>query len=140
MNRVCKILFFAGALIILAAASWAWSFFGPRGFTNQKAIWSAMQGVEAEYRDKEIATPFLLTVSAAGYPLHLVAFRTSSETLPYMWVELSLEWKIEESSDHFFRMGGNVKPLVACAAVQKLITQEKVTQAAQRFLNENCQP
>jgi hypothetical protein len=128
----------AAALSMLGLSIWAWGFFGPRGFTEQKAIWATMQEVELRYRDKNIATPFLLTVPAAGYPLHLTALQTGDKNFPYSWVELSLQWKIDGSHEQFFMMGPD-KPVVPCAAVQELMSREKMTVAAQHFLTANCQ-
>jgi hypothetical protein len=122
----------------IAIAIWAYKFFGPQGITEQKAIAGKIQGIEWEYRYKNLATPFLLTATAAGYPLRLVALPTNDRHFPYLWLELSLQWQLDETKDQFFEIG-TAKPIVSCAAVRKLLDTEKVTLAAQRFLQDNCQ-
>jgi len=130
------------AILAAGMAIWAYGFFGPRGITEQKAIWGSMQGIEWKYRDKQLATPFLLTIPTAGYTLHLLALSTRNKRFPYLWLELSLQWKLDDSPNQFFMMNIETpldRPVVSCIAIDKLLARENVTPAATRFLKNSCQ-
>jgi|SRR5271154_2643672 len=70
------------AVPVALVAIWAHRFIDPCGAAGQKSICGTMQGIELQYHDKTIATPFLLNSNEGGNRLKLVVYRTRGQHLP----------------------------------------------------------
>jgi hypothetical protein len=121
-------------MALAAAIWWGWDYLlGPRSAIGEKEVYSEIQGVELEYRDKKIMTP-LIVEPTDGNKVRLAGFETIDKRFPHAWVALNLD----DSGRGIYMVPGDAKLVVSCAAVEELILKEQPAAPVVSFLKSEC--
>ena len=130
MKTVAKIVLLGSVLVGLI--SYAWTLFGNQGMTDQKAIYSTMQGIEIDYRNKDVSTPFFLEESG----LRVIALPSQDEKFPYVWV--ALNQNNPSDADGVYRVGTTLPKKIDCVLLNGVLNDEKVLQNVRVFIKHQC--
>ncbi len=133
-NRVFKtVLALLAVFVLLAIVLLYFRIFGPGSEIYQKSIYAEIQGVELQYRNRELSTPVVLD-SVGTQKLRVAGFKTDDKNFPYAWLALTLE----NPDRGIYMVPGDAKLEVSCASINGLLEKEKSTAAAVSFLKNQC--
>jgi hypothetical protein len=117
------------ALCALTALGW-WMFLA-NAELEDKAVYTALQNIEYDYRGRHLTPIFIQSGGDAGEVLGL---DTKNSSFPYFWISTT---KV--------KMGGEVLAVsdtdiiaTSCSEIGKALAGHSVKPTVRRFLNERC--
>ncbi len=117
------------AIILL----WLFMFFGPGGVIDQKSVYAELQGVEIEYRNQKLETPFILAPDKNRED-RIAGFESDDAHFPFVWIALSRR----NRDARIYMVPGDAKLRISCQRVMDFLKRNVVVANVAIFLRDQC--